>query len=93
MMTYPVTREGLPIMTLTTEQAMQVLGTSDRLLKTLRDLGALKGILLGNKFVYHVEEINQFLNHYAGCDLSNQYTIQAAVKERGLPGSNRKVPR
>ena len=93
MTTYPVSQDGYPIMTLSTKGTCQALNTSEETLKILRDFGCLKGMLIGKKFSYSIIEIEEFLNLYRGCDMSNRYTIAAAIKERGLPGGNRKAQR
>lgn len=93
MTIYPVNQCGYPMITLSTEQAVKSLNTSEETLKLLREFGCLKGMRLGKKFSYSIIEIEEFLNLYRGCDMSNRYTIAAAVKERGLPGGNRKAQR
>lgn len=91
MTTYPVSQDGYPIMTLSTEQACKALNTSEETLRLLRGFDCLKGMLIGKKFSYSLIEIEEFLNFYRGCDMSNRYTIAAAIKERGLPGGTRKA--
>ena len=62
----------------TTEETAELLKVNRKIIDSLRKTGCLNGIKLGKTFIFSAVEINRFLEHYEGADLSNEFTMQEA---------------
>jgi hypothetical protein len=78
-----VTPDGTEVrqkLVFTEPELAEELHSNTRMIAQLRRLGAIEAIQLGNKFVYRAVDVEQFLEDFKGCDLSNEYTIAEAVR-------------
>ena len=63
---------------LTREETSKLLNTSLPTLDLLREVGALKAIKIGKKFMYSQEAIRRFQSDYEGYELTNLVTMTDA---------------
>lgn len=76
----PVTTE--PTRPLLNEEAAQYLCTTERNLAVLRKYELIKYAKCGKRFIYQREWLDQFLNEWAGYDLSNEANIKFAIHSK-----------
>lgn len=65
-----------------TAEVAEALQMNEHKIGQLRKHGALKAIRKGNGYIFTAKEIERFLDLYNGADLSNEFQIRNAVKER-----------
>ena len=72
------------MLTYTTKQLAKELNVSRNKIDMLRKIGVLTGMKNGKGYIYPSDEIDSFLKNYKGADISNEGTINAFRKEKGL---------
>lgn len=66
------------------DQAAQYLGTTTRKISLFRRYGLLKAGKLGKNYVYKRSWLDEFMNEWAGYDLSSEGAINLSIKEKRL---------
>ncbi len=66
------------------DQAAQYLGTTTRKISLFRRYGLLKAGKLGKNYVYKRSWLDEFMNAWAGYDLSSEGAINLSIKEKRL---------
>ncbi|MBQ9046775.1 MAG: hypothetical protein IJ120_02635 [Solobacterium sp.] len=74
----------------TTKDLTRMLHCNEHVIGYYRKYGMLKGIRVGHGYAYSEQEIEQWYEHYRGCDLSNEDAVRIAVKLRGIPDYKKK---
>ena len=65
----------------TREEVGELLGAHKDTVVMLSEVGCLKSIKIGKRYMYSYEAIKQFQNDYAGLDVSNKYKALEANKK------------
>ena len=62
----------------TTDEVAKCLGTTRQTVEMLRQVGVLKAIKIGKRYMYPSDVLADFQRTYLGCDLSNRAKALAA---------------
>ncbi len=65
----------------TREEVGELLGAHKDTVVMLSEVGCLKSIKIGKRYMYSYEAIKKFQNDYAGLDVSNKYKALEAKKK------------
>lgn len=65
------------------EEASKYLHVTIRKISLYRRYGMLKSVKVGRNYVYRLQWLDDFMESWAGYDLSNAEKIKSAIRERG----------
>lgn len=63
----------------TTNEAVKATGINRYLLQKYRESGILKAVKCGRNYIYLKKDLEEMLERFKGCDLSNEHEIKKAV--------------